>query len=61
MRVAHNEEGDDDGSKSNGNKGVVQQRGRWQWRQERWQQGWRVCKDNGNDMSNGNGDEAGGQ
>jgi hypothetical protein len=29
MRVACNKEGDGDGSNSDGNKGVMQQRGRW--------------------------------
>jgi hypothetical protein len=29
MRVVCNKEGDGDGGNSNGNKGVVQQRGRW--------------------------------
>jgi hypothetical protein len=40
MRVSRGEEGDGNSSKSNGNKGVLQQRGWWQRRQEQWQQGW---------------------
>jgi hypothetical protein len=47
MRVAFDEEGDGDGGKSDGNKGVVQRRGRWRRRQERWQQGWQAQRRRG--------------
>ncbi len=58
MRVAWDKEGDCDGSKSDGDKGVVQGRGRWQWRQEQWRRGWWASDDNGdgNDVGDGNGD-----
>jgi hypothetical protein len=61
MRVAHNKESDGYGGKSDGNKGVMQQRGQWQSRQERWQQGWQASNSNGVNVSNGDGNKAGRQ
>jgi hypothetical protein len=51
MRVVGNEEGKGDNKMDGGgNEGGVRRRGRWQWQQERWQQGWWASdsnKDNG--------------
>ncbi len=69
IRVAGDKEGK--GNKEGnvvGNKGGVQQREQWLWRQEQWQRGRQAIDSNmgngdsdGNDVGNGNGDEAGGQ
>ncbi len=49
MRVPVDKEGKGGMSHSVGNKVGMQQRGRWQWRQERWQQRWWASKgDEGN-------------
>jgi hypothetical protein len=67
MRLAGNEEGGDGKAYGIGDKGGMRRRGQWQWQQERSQQGWRGSDSNegdgngkGNDIVNGNRDEAGG-
>ncbi len=43
MRVPVDEDGEGDNKKNGGgNEGGMRQRGRWQRRQEQWQQGWRA-------------------
>ncbi len=49
MRVPVDEEGEGGTGPVIGNKGGVQQRGRWQWRQEQWQRGWRASDSNEGD------------
>jgi hypothetical protein len=61
MRVAHDKEGDGDRGKSNGNKGVMQRRGRWQQRQEQLQRGWWASNGNGNNVGDDDGNKAGRQ
>ena len=55
IRLAFDEEGERDeaGDGVGGKGGVVRQRERWLWQQERWQQGWKVI---GGDKGDGNGD-----
>ena len=70
IRLAGDEEGERDeaGDGVGGEGGVVRQRERWLWQQERWQQGWKVIggdkgdgDGDGDDVGGGDCDEAGGQ
>ena len=69
IRVTGDKEGKrDEAGNGVGNKGGVQQRERWLWRQEQWQRGWQAIDgdkgdgdSDGDDVVDGNGDEAGGQ
>jgi hypothetical protein len=65
IRVASDKEGKGNGI---GNKGGVQQREQWLWRQEQWQQGWWVSDGNkgdgkgyGDNVGDCDGNKAGGQ
>jgi hypothetical protein len=49
MRVLVDKDGKGGTGHGIGNKGGMQQRGRWQWRQDQWQQGWQASNgDKGN-------------
>ncbi len=69
-RMPGNKEGKGGTGHGVGNESDVQQRGRWQQRQEQWQRGWRVSNGNegngngggaGANVGDGDGNEAGGQ
>ncbi len=49
MRVPVDKEGKGGTGHGVGNKGGMQQRGQWRWRQEQWQKGWRVSDSNKGD------------
>jgi hypothetical protein len=59
MRVVCNKEGDGNGGKSDGDKGVVQQRGWWRGQLEQWRQGWGASNSDGNNVGDGNSNKAG--
>ena len=57
IRVAGDEEGEgDEAGDGVGNKGGVQQREQWLWRQEQWQRGWQAID---GDKGDGDGDVVG--
>ncbi len=62
IRVAGDEEGEgDEAGDGVGNKGGVQQREQWLWRQEQWQRGWQAIDgDKGDGDGNVVGDGLGG-
>jgi hypothetical protein len=54
MRVPVNKEGESSTGHGIGDKGGVQQKGQWGWRQDQWQQGWQASNGNkGNDNGEG--------
>ena len=69
IRVAGDEEGErDEAGDGIGDEGGVRRRERWLWRQERWQRGWQAIDSDkgdgdsdGNNVVDGDGDEAGGR
>jgi len=69
IRVKGDEEGKrDEAGDGVGNEGGVPRREQWLWRQERWQRGWQAIDGDkgygdgdGDDVVNGDGDEAGGR
>ncbi len=68
IRVAGDEEGERDeaGDGVGDDGGVMRQRERWLWRQERWQHGWQAIDGDkgdgdGDDVGDRDGDEAGGR
>jgi hypothetical protein len=68
IRVAGDEEGErDEAGDGIGDEGGVRRRERWLWRQEQWQRGWQAIDSDkgdgdsdGNNVVDGDGDEAGG-
>ena len=69
IRVVGDEEGEgNEAGDGVGDKGGVQQRERWLWRQEQWQRGWQAIDGDkgdgdgdGDNVGDGDGDEAGGR
>ena len=66
--VGDKEDERDEAANGVGDEGGVRRIEQWLWRQERWQQGWQAIDGNkgdgdgdGNDVVDGDGDEAGGR